>query len=576
MASLQRSKYGSILACTVVLLLSFTGARCAADENESRMVFLQFGDPAFRAGLSQHKISGAAGYRLLNTGFRQGTFGEHWRESPLLASARTSGRPYYIDRITGGMPFQSLQGIGQIAAQLKDDPNFLGFQAHEWGNSPTHDYHRIQHLILNEGKELKAESFSPFESRTQSPYFSGGDYSIYHDLYQELTTQADVENFLADYFRKLIALTDGQLISVTGHGQLHHAALRLGARNVMAEIGNQVPLTAFQIACARGAARQHNKPFGAYYETWGGSPTGCVCATDFSPWWPMEPTISSKMDGYNIGREHGSSRSLQRRLLYYAWLSGAAWWSEEWGAENYFSDWTDYPLTEYGRVVQEFQNATRNISNLKPVVPVVLVTPPDNFGIDIRYVAGYSDKLWSIAAADGFHAKLRQFVKTFFATQSGTAGKDAQNLTPSPFIGCFDVLDTDAPAECLANYEAVVYFDEDQAAAGATSLLFSDSSPIKDAISKALPWQVDGRVGVAQARANGRYLIGVFNNLGVRKTTDGESTDPAAAQTATVTGTTAGFQTVVGESFVSKVGTDQLELTIPSGELIILSFPDAP
>ncbi|MCF6285833.1 MAG: hypothetical protein L3K26_11635 [Candidatus Hydrogenedentes bacterium] len=574
----HRSGCSWYTTCAVILLVAIVGFGSFADDTHDRMVFLQFADPVFRTGLEQHNLLGEAGYRVHNTGFHAQTFGERWRKSPLLDTAQSSGRPYYIDRIMGGMPYQSLEGIDEIATRLKDDPNFLGFQAHEWGNSPTHDYHRIHRLILEKGKELNKENFSPFEGSTATPYFSAGDFSIYQDLYRELATQEDVEGYLSDYFKKLVALTDGQLVSVTGYGQLHHTALRLGAKNVMAEIGNQVPLTAIQIACARGAARQHGKPFGAYYEPWGGSPMGCVCATDFSPWWPLEPKMKARMDGYNIGPKHGSSRSLQRRLLYYAWLSGAAWWSEEWGAENYFSNWEDYPITAYGRIVQEFQEATRGITGLKPVVPMALVTPPDTFGIDIRYVAGHSETLWRIAPADAFHGNLRRFAKAFFATQGRTAGSDSQNLTPSPWIGCFDVLDADAPASTLEKYAGVVYFDAEQAATKEEALLFDDSpetnSKIKSAIHGALPYHVEGRVGVAQARANGRYLIGVFNNLGITKTLEGEAADPAATQSATVQGNTTGMNVLVGETFVTAHDASQLELTIPAGEVVVLSFPD--
>lgn len=566
------------LSWMLVVVSVVAPAGAMADDAPAGITFLQFGDPVFRAGLAQHDMLDDAGYRLLHTGFRTQTFGDAWTASPLLESARSSGRPYYIDRITGGMPFQSLEGIGAIAATLKDDPNFLGFQAHEWGNSPTHDYHRIQQLILEKGKPFNAASFAAFEGRTATPYFSGGDFGIYNDLYRPLESQSDVEAYLESYFKKLIALTDGQLISVTGHGQLYHTALRLGARNVMAEIGNQVPLTAFQIACVRGAARQHGKPFGTYYETWGGTPMGCVCATSFSPWWPLEPEIKERMDGYNIGPQYGSGRSLQRRLMYYAWLSGSAWWSEEWGAENYFSDWESYPLTAYGTVTRDFQAVTRGLPAPRPVVPVAVVMPPDTFGIDIRYMAGYANTLWRIAPGDAFHDLLRRFGKAFFAPQAAGGGSDAQNLTPSPWIGCFDVFDAKVAESVLGEYACAVYFDAEQAAAsGHPNPVVFDAMPesesrIREAIVHALPYRVTGTVGVAQARCSDRYVLGVFNNLGMTKTAQGEQADPEATQLATVSGVTAGMHVLLGEAFLQDTSPDSVSLRIPAGELVLLSF----
>jgi len=46
---------------------------------------------------------------------------------------------------------------------------------------------------------------------------------------------------------------------------------------------------------------------------------------------------------FKIGDNLGSSPSLQRRLLFYSWLSGATYYAEEWGAENYFENWTITP-----------------------------------------------------------------------------------------------------------------------------------------------------------------------------------------------------------------------------------------
>ena len=582
----MRSTHLCQLPATIVMItLCCAAARNAATDEAAAaspgtgMVFLQFGDPEFRAGLEKHSLLEGAGYRLLNTGFLTQSFGEKWRDSELLAAARASGDPYYIDRVMGGMPFQSLDGIGAIAASLTDDPNFLGFQVHEWGNSPTHDYHRIHQHILDAGLPFNAESFARFEGRVESPYFSGGDYGIYRDLYRPVTSQAEAEAYLSDYFRKLSDITRGLALSVTGHGQLYHTALRLGARNVMAEIGNQVPLTGLQIAFLRGAARQYGKPFGVYYETWGGTPMGCVCATDFSPWWAGVPGFQEKMGSYRIGPEFGSGRSLQRRLMYYAWLAGASWWSEEWGAENYFSNWDDYPLTPYGEVTRDFQALTRGLPAPKPVVPVAVVMPPDTFGVDIRVAAGVSDRVWRLAPADGFHQEMRAFAAMFFAPQPGGGGRDAHNLTPSPWIGCFDVYGADAAPPLLAPYECVLYFTEAQVAASAhgNAVRFADTPDVKarvlDAIARALPYGVEGRVGAAHARSGGRYLLGLFNTLGITKTAAGELADAGAAQNVVVHGPTAGMTALTGGTFITDTAEDTVTATIPPGCLIVVSYP---
>lgn len=547
------------------------------------MIFLQHAEPRFREGLRRHDLLAGSGYRLLNTGMTAHAFGDMWLSSPLLAEAKASGQVYYVDRISGGMPFQSLEGMDAVLKNIGNDPNFLGVQVHEWGNSPIHDYERIHQLILDKGLPFDAEQFAPFEGRTTSPYFSGGDFSVYQDVFQPMVTLDEVEQYLERYFRKIVALTSGQVMSVTGFGQLHHAALRLGAKNIMPEVGNQVPLSALQIAFARGAARQYDRPFGVYYEPWGGSPMGCSCALDFSPWFPDEPALKEKMDGYSIGKRFGSSRSLQRRLLYYAWLSGAAFYGEEWGLENYFGDWEDYPLTEYGRIVEEFTKVNRAFERPVPIVPAALVMPPDTFGVDIRYVAGSADKVWRMAPPDAFHQALRVFAAEMLGVQPARPGGDAHNLTPSPWIGCFDVLSNDAAPELLNEYALLIYFDEAQADASPVptgrALVYrggeADAAQCAEAIAEALPYRVEGRVGVTEARSSGVYLVGVFNNLGVTKTVaEGETYDAEAVQTVTITGECRNAVFLQGADFVVKADDGRVELNLPSGQLALMSFPD--
>jgi len=521
-----------------------------------------------------------AGCRLLNTGFLTTPFGERWTQAPALAAARKSDRTYYIDRITGGMPFQPLDGIGDLEQALRDDPHFLGFQAHEWGNSPIHDYHRIHRLLLDQGLPFDEEHFAQYAGRTSMPYFSGGNYAMYRDLYRPLDSLRDVEVYLEAYFRRLVEMTAGQVAAVNGYVQLYHTALRLGAKHVMAEIGNQVPLTALQLACVRGAAKEHGKPFGAYYETWGGAPFGCTCATDFSPWFADRAQFAAFHDMGSVGPEFGSGRSLQRRLLWYAWLSGAAWWVEEWGAENYFANWEDFPLTAYGQVVKEFMDATAALGPVAPVVPAALVLPPGAFGLDVGYLAGMRERPYNLAEPDSCHEKLRQFVQQIYAPQTPFEGSDAQNLTPSPWIGCFDVLSADAPPALLPAYAAVIYLDERQAEQAQTSGpeiccytgRHEDLARCLSAIRAALPFRIDGEVGCAQARAKDCVLVGLFNNQGVTKTAAGEVLDPGAARVVTVEGPCVGLSMIHGGAYLREVSDTAATLELPAGAVAVLAF----
>ena len=568
------------LSCTDKEQISSTSVN---QDSTKGMIFLQHHNQSFREGLRQHNLLDNTGYRLHNTGMIKHDFGKQWANSPPLADAKQSGQPYYFDRISGGMPFQSLDGIKEIADQLKDDPLFLGFQVHEWGNSPIHDYHRIKRLLLDKGLPLDHKHFSPFEGRIETPFFSAGDYSIHKDLYKPLKSLKDVEQYLQSYFKQIIEKTSGQVMSVTGFAQLQHTAFRLGAKNVMPEIGNQVPLTALQIAFARGAGIEYGKPFGVYYEPWGGIPFGGACALDFSPWYPGVEKLETIMGEYRVGSEYGSSRSLQRRLLFYSWLAGSTYWSEEWGAENYFSDWEDYPITEYGRITKEFLNISNQYSKPKPIVPVALVMPPETFGVDIRYIAGNIGKLYQIAPPNRFHNQLRAFAADILAADQPIGlGKEAGRLTPSPWISSFDVLSAEAPKEILEKYQFLVYFDEEQAASSSFPperiQVYNgnkrDADYYKQVVENLLPFDVQGEVGTAYASAGEEFLLGVFNNLGIIKSTEGEKVDSNAEQVVTIRGRCANVNFLVGEEYVSQTKNDIIKLLLPAGKIAVLAFPE--
>ncbi|MDM8005928.1 MAG: hypothetical protein QUV05_07230 [Phycisphaerae bacterium] len=549
------------------------------------MVLLYHDDPAFIEGLRRHDLLHDYGFRLHNTGLVRQPFGERRLASLRLDDAGRSGRWYYIDRISGGMPYQSLEGIEAVAEKLKDDPNFLGFQFHEWVNAANHDYRRIQELLIDKGLPFDREHSAPYEGRTESPFFGGGDFSIYGGIYRPIRTQKDFEQFTLDYFRVMSKRTAGQLMAVNGYYQFYHAALRLGAKNVMAEIGNQVPLTAMQVACVRGAARQYGKPFGVYYEPWGGSPFGCPCALGWSPWYPEGGDPDSKVMGYKIRPGLGSSRSLQRRLMYYAWLSGASWWSEEWGPENYFSDWKDYPLTDYGRITKEFLEVAGRLGPVEPVVPAAIVLPAETAGLDVRFMARQKERLYEWLPPDGFHVRMRHFAEKILAVRPYKYGNDDFNLTPSPWIGSFDVLSADAPPGLLDRYRLLVCMDEKQAAGAAANgrqvVGYRGEDEDADRCTKTLqavaPVRIEGEVGGAVARVAGSatLVVGLFNNLGITKTEGRETADPKAARVVTVRGLAGKIDALLGKSFVMRQNADTVELLLPAGEVAILLATDA-
>ncbi len=116
-----------VLPVCVILFLSFLFICSCGEKKEylssifpdstKGLIILQHDNLKFRKGLEQHDMLGNSGYRLHNTGLVKQVFGDKWANSAKVAKAKESGQPYYFDRISGGMPFQSLEGINDIARQ---------------------------------------------------------------------------------------------------------------------------------------------------------------------------------------------------------------------------------------------------------------------------------------------------------------------------------------------------------------------------------------------------------------------------------------------------------------------------
>ncbi len=543
------------------------------------MFILHYADPRFLAGVSKHGFPAEHGLRLHNTGYMKTPFGERWRDSPVLQSARKSGRPYFIDRLTGGMPFQSLDGLTDIARTLKNDAHFLGFQVHEWDNCPFHDYRLIKKEFFDKDIPFTEANFAKYVGLTLRPYFEGGDYATYRDLYTPLNTMKNAKRYLEGYFSRMVELTEGQVLSVNGYGQFPHTVFRLGGKNNMAEIGNQVYQSAFQISCVRGAGREYGKPFGVYYETWGGSPFSCTCATSFSPWLPEEGQFKLFDEFGGASVQGGSSRSLQRRLVYFSWLSGSQWWADEWGAENYFFDWDQHPLTEYGNIMLAFTTIAQRVGPVTPIVPAALVLPPDTLGLDVGYVAGTRRLVFDAVEPDPCHNLVRDWAKEMLAPRPWRKGGDDYNLTPSLWAGAIDVLSADASPEVLSRYDVTMFVDENhRAKADHPKKLGVDIESAHESqsiIRQRLPFRVDGEVGCVQAHSSDRVLVGVFNNLGVMKLDGKETLDPQSARTATITGPCTDLIPLYGEQHVRQRNNNSVTVELPPGDLAVLSFARA-
>jgi hypothetical protein len=228
--------------------------------------------------------------------------------------------PFAIDRGVGGSNYDSYpwdrSALDGIATCLGD--KFLGIQMHEWIGNLSSDV-RILRDFGSDGVNEGAYARSP---RLQ--------YGMKTD-YPPSSLPAAAPEFLETAirrFRQKLSDFGGYAYLVEGHDQSYSMGFSMGARAALAEVGFQVPLASVQVACARGAARHHGKLWGMYYEPFGGNPFSFThyAAADL---WGLPKTRIPFDPGVGHGGHFGSSRALQRRLLYYALASGASYYGQE-------------------------------------------------------------------------------------------------------------------------------------------------------------------------------------------------------------------------------------------------------
>ena len=239
--------------------------------------------------------------------------------TPLYRLIQENGYGLLVDRGAGGTPYRDYAFdrdlLDAYATRLGD--KFLGVQLHEWMGNFAADQLRIRKRGLQALPDSKIEGslcdFAQIDPATGKEYGKG-------------MCPADPDGFVnlaGEYYRRLAKQFGGYVNLVDSGMQSYDQGLRLSARHVMAELGNQTPMSRLQVACVRGMARAAGRPWGVYYECWGGEPFSVTCYNGKSLWQMPERAGIGEGEGLRHGGAGGSARSLQRRLLLFAWLSGA-------------------------------------------------------------------------------------------------------------------------------------------------------------------------------------------------------------------------------------------------------------
>jgi hypothetical protein len=345
--------------------------------------------------------------------------------------------------------------------------------------------------------------------------------------------------------------------------------LSCGTKRIMPEVGAQTPDSRLQICYARGMTRRKGKSFGVYYEPWGGHPFSACAYNGAKNEWAMG---EGDFPFETYGPNGGSSRSLQKRIFLYAYLSGAEFISEEWGLYNTFLEKTNNEqLSPYGLVKKEFLDFVRKYNDVgDKLTPIAAVLPEELTVLD---KIAEPDSIFGYEIKNERLTSIKMGVRDIFATSVPMVGNERErnSLKNSDMPDAIDLLNRND--EMLKKYDYLVdlTFGSDLKDKFPN---ICETNDIPMLLRKLLPCYVDGGLHwmVNECKSGGYYLT-VFNHSGVmRSVAEGEYTLPEAETTVNVSFKNEAWPSLLeGKACFSKE-QDVYRLTIPAGEFAFIKF----
>lgn len=528
--------------------------------------------------------------------------------SPLHSLIKEGSRPFYVDRLTGGLRYHPYYFdkalIREYRALLGDW--FLGFQQHELLGRRA-DWARVAQVYEKLGGpcstvELQEQLFTP-------EYLTPDGTPIYH-LTQgspaEYTSRpmiTDVKSCTEDVewlLRRRLDQTDNALFLCCSGHVMFRVGDRMGLNCFVPELGAQTGHARISVALARGLARTKGRMWGVYYECWRrNKPIG----NDFGYTKPVfndTPELNdwhSRQDQFiddftTGGLNGGSSRLLQRRIYYFALMSGAQFLTDEWEMANNYRDLNTFELSEYGRLKKDFLQFARDHKQVKSHNPFAIVLPCDYEDIQLfgfsRAAVGHKPTLMSFPVSDADAARfghVEDLLNYFYRRDmEREVGNESHTMQNSAFGDLFDIVYADAPPETLAQYDRLIDADPKGTFAakyaGRLPVLTSEDfeavgKQIRDRAAQVLPITVDSLHWLLSEDENGRYLT-VFNNEGNDRTlAEGDHVDHAAADATTTIRTKPGVELSVLYASSPNTRLERLDdgnysLFLPATDLVVL------
>ena len=435
---------------------------------------------------------------------------------------KENGFPVYIDRLQGGTFFEGYNYDFGLVEKYKDmlGDKFLGFQMHEWMSNFLSDTSKVRQVnpkVWDE-KNITEVIFREFPFKY---------------LYLEAVSAAEMAEFgniseISDYlsamqklFKRRMDFTGGLLIPADSAALALNLEIKQGIKRFMPEVGAQIPNMRLQMAYSRGMSKAYGIPFGIYYEPWGGEPFSAVnYQRDSLNEWNLS---NDEFPFKTAGGNGGSSRSLQKRIHHYAYLSGAQFISEEWGMANTFYDWHDFEITPYGKVKLEFIRFTEKYPDIGEIItPVAIALPASVPYIEtaFHFQRGQNSLNFSLTEADGAKKDaIYDVLDSLLCADSGKIGSESELHTLMNYItpDAIDIVHEDR----AGNYDYYVNLTGKDEFAKTHTCVSADE--VDGLLRKVLPVDVRGKIHYFVNRTKNGYYLTLMNNTGVyRSVKDGE------------------------------------------------------
>ncbi|MBR3848632.1 MAG: hypothetical protein IKM21_05020 [Oscillospiraceae bacterium] len=529
--------------------------------------------------------------------------------------------PFYCDRIAGGITYYKYAYdpalIREYESLLGDW--FLGFQLHESAsNRRQGDW---PFLIKKTGSK------GPYDVALLDTFKSGHavtpDGEVLHSLghgsiydYAKMVFKETPEEYyeeIREMFSQRLDETLGHILPCDSYFLMTKLQDEMGMKSFMPEVGSQIQDMRIAVALARGIAKASGKTWGTYYECWHHTvfDDGKVICT--MPCYNLDPinewylTQETHVDDFTTyGEKGGSSRLLQNRIYYHALMSGADYFSEEWGLNCSYYDMQEFTLSPYGETKKAFINDALALRGMRAKTPFAIVLPKkysvveiydpfhpkkidvtdvDNLRVEITEPFEYMN--YTVGAEDEkYYKHVQGVINLVFDRDGKRHGNEGHVIKNSLFGDMFDIIYEDTAPSAMEKYDYLIDASPDGAFAkhadGKYRVLESaDFEKLKEELSKlipeVMPVTVSGLCWMVSENEDGRRFLSIFNNEGNMRTVEhGDVIDNSFDETVEVKFASSSEIKVIKEgsfaSEITKVDETTYKIKVPATAFIIIEF----